>query len=1204
MFLVDTGSSNSLISEELWERFFKKTCPLKKATLQLAGAGGNGLDIKGVIMGAQITIRATNGKEVMMNQDLIVVKGLKTEVIAGMDFLQAGKGLVNTANLTLTLFENDFKMVSAEESSIFEIETTEERCEKEPRCDDWLWGEQRVGVILGQVDTGYPGMSEEIRSQVTKAVKEYADVFALDGEIRPGPDIKIKLSPIHNIPVTDQPIKVGFHQLEKVQEELNKLAALGVIRPSESLYNSRMFLLKKAGKPGEPINYRIIQDYRAVNHLLPDLPTQIDEPEVILSSFGKAKYFGVLDLKSSYHQLELAEDSRPLTAFSVNKDKWEFNKLPMGLKTSSSYLVSLVKSMLRSIQDKQARDRIKPYMDDLCLQGETETQFLDLLTLLFEKLREFKLYLKPSKCTILKLEVKFLGFIISENKCSVDKSRIDTLMKTKIPTTIKQVRSLLGAASYLRKHIPQFEERCAGLRTDLLSCKKVKGPITLSKNGVASFWKVLKGIEECCDLAFPKLDKRLHLYTDASETVIGGCLLYFNDEEDPRVLGFYSKKIPERLVHQHITIKELWGIVQSVERFEFFLKGKRFTLRSDSKVICSPNYMKKVSNAAHKRWLDTLYQYDFDLIHISSEDNCIADYMTRKDVGQAEIGSIPEASGGWTRDKDNLKEEDWSAKMVAMVTEVTGEQADKESKKNAGKPDAARATLIDEQRKDPAIAYMIRNVETGEEPDPRSPSAELRQYLSLWKGLSLDKDGLLWYSSYLNWDTIKTHVLCLPLSLQRETIAYAHSAAGGAHIGIDKLFHRMRERYFFPNLEDLCKYHVMSCLVCEKMHAEWTKDNKAPVESYVASWPSDRVAVDTAFIKRSARIDPNEYNYIILAVCCYSGYLISRPVKVLNKDTVLHEFLTAIIPVTSVMKCLVSDQGSEYNNKLFKEVAAVLGIRHEICAARRPQSNRAEQSVKMLKAAIKKTVATRPKDWVLVLGLLTLNINSTVQSYSHVSAYSMFFGRRPNIPLDCLHGTSMTEFYQQGRNAEVEFFHNVTNLARILHAEKLITTEYSRTYANKNALFIDLGPGQQVLLKRPPPNKVEYRGLQFKWAGPYTVSDRVGRSLYVLTDGEKSITAHQDQMKLLRQEPRKTEPALPLTSGMLPRYNPGPKKRNGGTKDKEDADREKKKVASHCTGAKLDRYFEPQSLHAKDPDTRKRQITKRIEIDPYKKSYD
>lgn len=42
----------------------------------------------------------------------------------------------------------------------------------------------------------------------------------------------------------------------------------------------------------------------------------------------------------------------------------------------------------------------------------------------------------------------------------------------------------------------------------------------------------------------------------------------------------------------------------------------------------------------------------------------------------------------------------------------------------------------------------------------------------------------------------------------------------------------------------------------------------------------------------------------------------------------------------------------------------------------------------------------------------------------------------------------------------------------------------------------------------------------------------------MVTDGHKFITAHQDQMKLLRGELRRTEPALPLSTGRLPCYVP------------------------------------------------------------------
>ena len=263
-----------------------------------------------------------------------------------------------------------------------------------------------------------------------------------------------------------------------------------------------------------------------------------------------------------------------------------------------------------------------------------------------------------------------------------------------------------------------------------------------------------------------------------------------------------------------------------------------------------------------------------------------------------------------------------------------------------------------------------------------------------------------------------------------------------------------------------------------------------------------------------------------------------------------------------------------------------------------------DSDVKQIKAAIKKTVASRPKDWVSVLVLLTLSINCTVQRYSHVSAYSTFMGRRANLPLDCLYGLEMTPFFQEERNGAVTFFHNVRNMARVLHAEKLITIEYARTYANKNSLVVDLEPGQAVLMQRPPPKGVKFRGLQFKWCGPYFVTERIGRSLYVVTDGHKFITAHQDQMKLLRGELRRTEPALPLSTGRLPCYVPPRKTQEmkiGGAKEEER--KKANKTASFSTGANLEDYFEPQALDTA-PVKRLRKKATRMIVDPSKKSYD
>ena len=49
--------------------------------------------------------------------------------------------------------------------------------------------------------------------------------------------------------------------------------------------------------------------------------------------------------------------------------------------------------------------------------------------------------------------------------------------------------------------------------------------------------------------------------------------------------------------------------------------------------------------------------------------------------------------------------------MVAMVTSVTGAQPERRGQKNESQQDLTRISLIDEQRKDPVIAYMLRSIQ-------------------------------------------------------------------------------------------------------------------------------------------------------------------------------------------------------------------------------------------------------------------------------------------------------------------------------------------------------------------------------------------------------------------------------------------------------------------------------------------------------------
>jgi hypothetical protein len=137
----------------------------------------------------------------------------------------------------------------------------------------------------------------------------------------------------------------------------------------------------------------------------------------------KARYFTSLELRSSYHQFEADEESRPKTAFVTNSHQYQYNVVSFGLTNAPQFFQRAIESLLTGL------DYVLAYIDDILIYSETIHQHLKDITEVLSRLRMAGLMLKPSKCFFVRPEVKYLGFILSKDGLRPDPNKVKVVVK-------------------------------------------------------------------------------------------------------------------------------------------------------------------------------------------------------------------------------------------------------------------------------------------------------------------------------------------------------------------------------------------------------------------------------------------------------------------------------------------------------------------------------------------------------------------------------------------------------------------------------------------------------------------------------------------------------------------------------------------------------------------------------------------------------
>jgi transposase InsO family protein len=875
--------------------------------------------------------------------------------------------------------------------------------------------------------------AHSVESPSSILISEYRDVFtdALPIGLPPSREIDHR---IELIPGSTPPSRPTYRQsaseLAELKSQLAELISLGFIQPSKSPYGAPVLFVKK--KDGTT---RMCIDYRALNDITIKNAYPLPLVGELFDQLQGAQYFSKIDLRSGYHQIRVASEDVPKTAFRTRYGHFEFLVLPFGLTNAPATFMHLMHQTFREYLDQF----VIVFLDDVLIYSRTLSDHHIHVRKVLEILRKQKLYAKESKCEFFQSEVEFLGHIISRNGLRMMTDKVDAISTWPIPTSVTQVRAFLGTIGFYRRFIKDFSAVAAPLSD--LTKNDVKWSWSSVEEGAFRQLIALAVAQPVLILPDPNLPYVVH--TDASGFATGA-VLQQDQGSGLQPIAYMSKKMMPAETRYPVHEQELLAIIQALGTWRHYLMGAKFTVMTDHRSLQYFKTQPQLSNR-QMHWKDIIANYDFDIVYIEGKTNVVADGLSRR--------------------SDHLSSS--SSPSLSLIAS------------HAVTPASLRCN---------AVTTLLVDIHVAMKKDPTYQSL-LKQNAS-----TLTSQGLTIIRSFLYHSRTRLYIPN-DNELRTRILHECHDSPTSGHLGKDKTIASVKRRCYWPGMDAEIVQYVTSCDACQRNKPSQQSPMGLLQSLPIPHRPWSQVSLD--LITQLPRTSAGNDAIVVFVdkVTKMVHYVATTTTVTASQLATL--FLREVVRLHGVPDSLLSDRDPRFTAHFWRSLWDRLGTKLTMSTAYHPQTDgQTERSNRTLEEMLRSYVNWRQTDWDVHLSTLEIAFNNAKQSSTGFTPYYLNSGQEIRLPLDAT--LPLVDGNNPLAAERVRRLHEDLMMARehIERAQKRqakYADQHRRhvTFAVGDRVLLSTEHLRMIGVKRTPK-------LTFKYIGPFTVVRVVGSNAYEL----------------------------------------------------------------------------------------------------------